>query len=78
MKHILIILFLLTAGCAAQIEVVSTDPQTGIIDHVTIKSARRTAVSTSTVTVLTGQVLIDDATVQALAKTNIFEEGSED
>ena len=69
MKALMIIALMVLAGCRAHIEVVTTDPETGVTDRVTVKSARRTAISTKGVTVITGQVLINDETVQALGKT---------
>jgi len=65
----LILFLFLLGGCAAQIEITTTDPETGVVDIIKLKSARRTAISTGHVTVITGQVLMDDATVAALAKT---------
>lgn len=62
------ILVLLLTGCAANIQIITIDPDTGITTNITVESARRTAISTPNVTVITGQVLINDETVQVLAK----------
>lgn len=61
-------ILLLLTSCAATIEIKTTDPATGIVNQVKVESARRTAISTESVTVLTGQVLINDDTVKVLAK----------
>ena len=59
---------LLLCSCSATIEIKTTDPETGLVEHIKVESARRTAISTGDVTVITGQVLIDDDTVKVLAK----------
>ena len=67
MKYL--ILLLLLAGCQAHIEVRLTGQ--GVIEHtITVDSVRRTmvAVDGGQVTIITGQVLIDDETVQALGR----------
>ena len=65
---IALVLLIALAGCS-EIQVQTTDPLTGAAEVITIKTHRRIAISTSKVTVVAGQVLIDDSTVQALAKT---------
>ena len=68
MKPLLILLLL--AGCT-EIQVQTTDPNTGAAETVTVKTVRRIAISSAKVTVISGQVLIDDSTVQVLAKEAI-------
>jgi len=63
-----LILSLPSIAAATEVEIKTTDPVTGAVNEVRIKSMRRIAVSTPDVTVITGQVLISDETVQVLAK----------
>jgi len=65
-----LVLICLLAGCS-DIQVQTTDPITGAAEVITIKTPRRIAISTSKVTVVAGQVLINDETVQILAKTAV-------
>jgi hypothetical protein len=66
MKTLILTLLMLLPGCSAHISITQTAPD-GTMTEVTVDSARRTAISTAGVTVITGQVLIDDETVRALA-----------
>ena len=67
MKYL--ILLLLLTGCTGHISVTLTGENT--LQHtITVETARRTmvAIDGGQVTVITGQVAIDDATVQALGR----------
>jgi hypothetical protein len=55
------------AGMKAHVEITKTHPS-GVVETCVVDSARRTAVSCAGATVITGQVLINDATVQVLGK----------
>jgi len=65
-----LVLAALLTSCAAEIKLTVTDPDSGLMTEVNYASARRAviAVTDGDITIISGQVLIDDATVQALGK----------
>lgn len=70
MKALLIILAITLTSCAAHITIKWTDPESKIENTIDYNSARRAAITVSSagVAVITGQVLINDETVQILGK----------
>ena len=70
MKYLMILLLL--AGCSGTIEIKLTGE--GVIEHtIKVETSRRTmvAVDGGQVTVITGQVAINDETVQALGRDTV-------
>jgi len=69
-ETIIFLAALLLTGCAATISIKTTDPVTGAANITEVKTARRVAIAVEgdKVTIISGQVLIDDATVQALGR----------
>jgi len=71
MKWLMIIVLFLLAGCAADIRMTVLDLNGAARCEVTAKTMRRIAMSMrdcTEATVISGQILIDDATVQALSR----------
>lgn len=64
-----LLLVLLLTGCSGTISIISTSPN-GVDNRIEIDTARRTVVALNggEITVMTGQVAIDDSTVQALGR----------
>ena len=66
----IILLSIILAGCSATIGIIITDPESGVMTDVKYESARRAIIDVTNgdITIISGQVLINDATVQALGK----------
>lgn len=66
----IILLSIILSGCVATINIKVTDPDSGVVTDVNYDSARRVAIAVADgdVTIISGQVLINDETVQALGK----------
>jgi len=69
----IILLSIILAGCTATIGIVITDPENGVMTDVRYESVRRVAIAVADgdVTIISGQVLINDETVQVLAQNNL-------
>ena len=71
MKFLWIIVLLVLAGCQAHIQIDWTDPVTGAANSVVYESARKAAISAGPVTIIMGEVAINNETVQILGREAI-------
>lgn len=71
MKKLLLIaiLTMMVSGCMSTISVDYADAATGDLTQTKIKTPRRIALTTANTTIILGQVLVNDETVQALGQS---------